>query len=62
MLEEEILRVVEESRISGKVLRALNSTFIALIPKKNDPCSFKDFRPVSHCNLIYNIILKVIAN
>jgi hypothetical protein len=30
LLEEEILKVVEESRISGKVSRALNATLIAL--------------------------------
>jgi len=33
----ELLRMIEETRIRGYVPRALNSTFIALIPKINSP-------------------------
>jgi hypothetical protein len=62
LLEVELLRVIEESRLYRKVLGALNSTFIALIPKKSDPNSFEDFQPISLCNLIYKFIVKVIAN
>jgi hypothetical protein len=40
-MEEDILRVVEESRSSSKVLGSMNSTFIALIPKKNNPEDFE---------------------
>eukprot|EP00253_Pinus_taeda_P023068 PITA_23068 len=57
----EITEVVEESRQKGEVYRPFNSTFIALIPKKDDPESFEDFRPISLCNCIYKIIAKVIA-
>lgn len=58
---DEITEVVEESRIKGDIYRPFNSTFIALIPKKNEPESFEDFRPISLCNCIYKIISKVIA-
>jgi hypothetical protein len=58
---DEITEVVEESRQKGEVYRPFNSTFIALIPKKDDPESFEDFRPISLCNCIYKIISKVIA-
>eukprot|EP00253_Pinus_taeda_P018287 PITA_18287 len=57
----EITEVVEESRLKGVIYRPFNSTFIALIPKKDDPESFEDFRPISLCNCIYKIISKVIA-
>jgi hypothetical protein len=40
LLAEEILRVVEESRISRKILGALNANFITLIPKKSEPSLF----------------------
>jgi len=40
----------------------LNSTFIALIPKVDKPSTCDDFRPISLCNCIYNIIAKIIAN
>eukprot|EP00253_Pinus_taeda_P025512 PITA_25512 len=57
----EITEVVEESKQKGVIYRPFNSTFIALIPKKDDLESFEDFRPISLCNCIYKIISKVIA-
>ena len=62
MLEEELLRVAKESKISRKVLGALNSTFICLIPKENEPSFFEELRPISVCNLTYKLISKIIAN
>lgn len=58
LLEGELLRVIEESRIFGKVLGAIDSSFKSLTLKMNDPLSFEDFRPISLCNLIYQIIFK----
>jgi hypothetical protein len=60
-LGNELLEVVEESRRLGKVLGALNATFIALIPKSDKPDSFGGFRPIALCNLVYKIITKIIA-
>jgi hypothetical protein len=40
---------------------SLNSTFIALIPKKDNPDTLDDFKTISLCNCIYMIISKVIA-
>jgi hypothetical protein len=57
----DILKVIEESRLNDRIHNPLNTTFIALIPKVNDPLSFDDFRPISLCNCIYKIIAKVIA-
>lgn len=57
----ELTEVVEESRRKGEIYAPFNSTFIALIPKKEDPESFEDFRPISLCNCIYKIIAKVIV-
>jgi hypothetical protein len=61
LLGKDILKVVEESRLNGRIHGPLNSTFIALIPKVNEPLSFDDFRPISLCNCIYKIIAKIIA-
>jgi hypothetical protein len=61
LIGKDILKVIEESRLNGRIHSPLNTTFIALIPKVNDPLSFDDFRPISLCNCIYKIIAKIIA-
>jgi hypothetical protein len=61
VLEQDLLRVVEESRASGKILVAYNTTFIALIPKSNSPVGFEEYMSISLCNCIYKIISKIIA-
>lgn len=53
--------VIDEVRSNGKVSRFVNSTFLALIPMKEKPWSFDDFRPISLCNCIYKIIVKVLS-
>ena len=60
--EEEIWGMAEESRCGGFVLKDLNNTFITLVPKRGECKSFDDFRPISLCNILYKIILKVIVD
>jgi len=62
LLGQDMLKVVEECRLSGSLYNAINSTFIALIPKSDTPSSFNDYRPISLCNCLYKIISKIIAN
>ena len=53
--------MVRESQRTGKVLGAINSTFLFLIPKSQDGITFEDFRPISCRNVYFNIISKFIA-
>lgn len=53
-----VLHILNEK---GDVFR-WNSTLIILIPKMVDPSSPKDFRPVSLCNVCYNIVSCAITN
>jgi len=39
-MENDILVIVEESIIFGKVFGAMNATFLVVIPKKNNPTPF----------------------
>ena len=43
-------------------MKALNESFIALIPKQERATSLNRFRPIALCNVVYKIISKVIAN
>jgi hypothetical protein len=61
ILGDDILEMVEESRRKGRVTGALNATFLALIPKSDNPGSFGEYRPIALCNLVYKIITKIIA-
>ena len=46
---------------SGSLLREINCTIIALVPKVPNPESMQDYRPISCCNTIYKCISKIIA-
>lgn len=60
VLSEDMLRVVKEVRLSGRMSWSYNSTFIALIPKVDYPTSFDKLQPISLCNCLYKIIAEVI--
>ena len=62
IVKQDILEVVEDSRISRIVLKALNISLIALIPKQEKAMTPDGFRPIALCNVVYKIISKVIAN
>ncbi|XP_074301569.1 uncharacterized protein LOC141632969 [Silene latifolia] len=47
---------------SEKLLKEMNHTFIALIPKIENPQTANHFRPISLCSTIYKIIAKILAN
>ena len=56
LMGRDLLKVVDCSRKYGRITPSLNSTFLSLIPKKDKPTTFADFRPISLCNLIYKLI------
>jgi hypothetical protein len=62
LVGEDLLEMVEESRLKGFIPGDLNSTFITLIPKVNKPQNFGEYRPISLCNLSYKIISKIIVD
>lgn len=59
---EDIINIVHKFFTNQFSLSTINYTFIIFIPKKSQATSVNDFRPISHCNVVYKIISKVIAN
>jgi len=61
IIKQDLLRMVEATRISGNIHQITSSTQIALIQKRVEADSFQDFRPISLCNITFKIITKIIA-
>jgi hypothetical protein len=59
LVEEDLIRIIEKVRVSGKVLGAFNSTFLALIPKKDKPWPFNEFILISLCYCVYKLVAKI---
>ena len=54
--------VLNEFHASGVVNRAVNETYIALIPKKHGSCKISDYQPISLVTSLYKIISKVLIS
>jgi hypothetical protein len=57
-LKGDVLRFVSEFHRNGRLMKGLNSTFIALIPKVDSPQRLNDYMPISLVGSLY----KVLAN
>ena len=40
----------------------MNSTILALVPKKLDSLEMRDYRPIACCNVLYKVVSKIVAN
>ena len=47
---------------SGKPLKAVDHTFVTLVPETSSASSLSDFRPISCCNVLYKIITNLLSN
>ena len=56
----EVCDAVVDFFTNGCILREINCTIIALVPKDPNPSSMHDYRPIACCNTIYKCISKII--
>eukprot|EP00253_Pinus_taeda_P019985 PITA_19985 len=62
IVKQDILDVVEDLRKNKIVLKALNTSFLSLIPKHDNAMTPDRFSPITLCNVVYKIISKIIVN
>jgi hypothetical protein len=61
-LKEDFIRFLLEFHVNGKLVKGINGTFIALIPKKDNQVNLNDFRPISLEGCSHKILSNVLAN
>lgn len=62
IIGSDICNAVKEFFKSGKLLKEVNATLIALIPKVEHPVKVGEFRPIALCNVLYKCVSKILAN
>nr|GEY59499.1 hypothetical protein [Tanacetum cinerariifolium] len=53
IISKDIMLVIREFFVNGKLLKELNHTIIALIPKVSSTARVNDYRPISCCNVLF---------
>lgn len=46
----------------GFLPKRINSTILALVPKKIDSMEMRDYRPITCCNVLYKVVSEILAN
>ena len=62
IVKKDIMELFKDFHLRGKFVKSLNSTFLALIPKKEGVENLKDFKPISLVGSLYKLLAKVLAN
>ncbi|KAL2246047.1 UNVERIFIED_CONTAM: hypothetical protein Sindi_2872900 [Sesamum indicum] len=58
---QEMTSAVMDFFSTGRLLKQINTTLLALIPNVHSPMTVSDFRPIACCNVLYKIIAKLIV-
>eukprot|EP00253_Pinus_taeda_P035804 PITA_35804 len=62
IVKKDIVEIVKDSRWNKTILKALNTSFISLIPKQDNAQMPERYKPIALCNVVYKIISKVVAS
>lgn len=62
IIKEDIYSLCEEFFAGQLDLKSINSSFITLVPKCNNPTTTNDFRPISLMNSVLKLLTKIMAD
>ncbi|KAL3507183.1 hypothetical protein ACH5RR_032565 [Cinchona calisaya] len=57
-----LMSAVQDFFVGIPLSRAISSALLVLIPKIDNPSSFKDFPPIPFCNFLKKILTKILEN
>ncbi|GFZ09150.1 hypothetical protein Acr_20g0009580 [Actinidia rufa] len=60
-MKKDIMLFFSEFHRNGRLVRSMNSSFLALIPKVDNPIALSDYRPISLVGCMYKILTKVLT-
>lgn len=58
----DVLKAIQHFFTTTKLSRAVNHTFLALIPKRPVADKVDQFRSIALCNVIYKVVTKILSN
>ena len=58
----DVCATIQDFFQSCRLLKQVNHSIIALVPKSANVSSPSDYRPISCCNVIYKVIAKILAS
>ncbi|XP_028064582.1 uncharacterized protein LOC114267718 [Camellia sinensis] len=61
IMKGEFLQFFKEFHSYGKMAKGVNSFFITLIPKKENPSNLSEYGPVSSVSFVYKVLVKVLC-
>lgn len=59
---DDIVKLVQNFFTMGKFEEYITETNIVMIPKKQNPETMADLRPIALCNVVYKVVSKALAN
>ncbi|GJX42567.1 protein LAZ1 [Tanacetum coccineum] len=62
IIATDVTKAIKEFFTNEVLLKELNHTILALIPKVTSPMKINDYSPISCCNILYKCISRIISN
>ncbi|XP_071731598.1 uncharacterized protein [Rutidosis leptorrhynchoides] len=62
IIKEDVLNAISWFWEKGEFSKGCNASFVTLSPKKSDPITLSDYRPISLISSYYKIVAKILSN